>query len=77
LLVGLRDALYSLDGTGGGPSDGRVTADRATYSATILHSKLIAVFMSAGLIRAGNRESDLAAIVLFHSMTGKDQILSS
>ena len=69
-LIGPCKALDSFDGTGGGPGNGRVTADRASHSTAVFLTKMISVLVSAMIIRAGDGKSDFAAVMFFRSMTG-------
>jgi len=69
-LIGLCEALDSLNGTRGGPGNGGVTADRTSQSATVFSVKMESVLVAASLIRTCNRESDLSAVVFLRSMTG-------
>jgi hypothetical protein len=72
LLIGLCEALDPFNGTGGGPSDGGVTADRTGHSATVFFVKVKSVFMSAMIVRTCDGEPDLAAVVFRGSMAGED-----
>ena len=69
--VGLCKALDSFDGTGGGPSDGRIAAGWTGYSATVFRSKMVSMFLSAGVRTAGDGEPDLATIVFRGSVSGE------
>ena len=76
-LVGLCEALDPFNGTGGGPSNGGVTANRTSHSATVFSPKVEPVFLSAGVRAASNRESDLAAVVFRGSVSWEDQVVFS
>jgi len=74
LLIGRCEALDPFNGTRGGPIDGGFTTGRTGHSTAVFRAKVEPMFVSASVIRAGDGESDLAAVVFLCSMSWENHV---